>query len=291
MFRDTYQNRGRVVPICRTSSNAICFSCRNRKWGSFCCNLSAGQHPEHGASSCYQSFPLQLGSCQDTDRRRAQLLSGQSCASICSAGSASAPRLWAAWAGCTDMARWLPHCSHSSELLWAGTAVVRCHRTWITKQQEGSCTGFTQVSLGLRGKLVQQQQSHGWLIRALKEDRNRKGKVTSVTSSAVYSVWFPGSTSVMVSWECWIICTEQTRCSDKPKPTRGTGSSSASHLSQKASRRHPRGQSDLQPCSLHSCRAQRQGELGTIHAKQYLNWETSYWARVTVPKTELKHAT
>uniref|UniRef100_A0A8C0B1A3 Fatty acid hydroxylase domain containing 2 n=1 Tax=Buteo japonicus TaxID=224669 RepID=A0A8C0B1A3_9AVES len=73
-----------------------------------------------------------------------------------------------------------------------------------------------------------------------------------ITSSDVYSVWFPGSTSATESWECWIICMEQIQCSDKPKPMRDTGSSSASHRSQKASPRHPRGQSEPRPNKKHS---------------------------------------
>lgn len=109
---------------------------------------------------------------------------------------------------------------------------------------EGSCRSFTQASTELRGRLVPWQKSHGRFLRALKGDGNRKGEITSVTSSDVYSVWFPGSTSATESWECWIICMEQIQCSDKPKPMRDTGSSSASHRSQKASPRHPRGQSE-----------------------------------------------
>lgn len=149
--------------------------------------------------------------------------------------------------GLKNMARWVPSCFHSSELLGSGS---------------GSCSVPPFLdSDGLRGsselwgRQVQQQQSGEWLIRALKGDGNREGEVTSVTSSDVCSpfdfqvqpvLWSPGSVGLS-AWNRWCVQTKQslreTQGPPQPHP---------------ALQKHPwyTQESRVNPPGCSSCRAQ-----------------------------------
>lgn len=196
--------------------------------------------------SSYQSFPPKLCSSQHTDHRRAEMLSGQNgCAStpvleaqqICIPGQSDLGSTWTRQRGCPAAPAALS--GPGERWLLFGATISGSRRHQRGKLQKFH-PGFDRAAreTGAVAEIA-------WTVSQGSERRcNRKGKITSVTSSDVYSVWFPGSTSATESWECWIICMEQIQCSDKPKPMRDTGSSSASHHSQKASLRHPRGQSE-----------------------------------------------
>lgn len=148
----------------------------------FCHHPDAGQHPNHSASSHYQSFPPKLSSCQHMGRCRAEMLSRQN-------GRAGSPVLEAWWLHIPAQpglrSRLCPalSCLAERRLL----LVPPCLGNDSTR--EGNCTSFTPASLEPRGRWVQQWQSHGRLIRALKGHRNRKGEVTSAASSGEHSVF------------------------------------------------------------------------------------------------------
>lgn len=184
------------------------------------------------------------------------MLSGQNgCASICDAGSTAAPCLWAAWSQEHGKV-----CAQLLPQLWAAGQ-------WFRQLFSATIPGSRCMEGFIRA--VRQTGTAAairWMAYQSPERRWEQGGWGNYNNFQWYlfSVWLPGSTSVTESWECWIICMEQMMCSDKAKPMRDTGSSSASHRSPKASLIYPRKQGEpsrLQPLQSPGIRRGRDNDL------------------------------